>query len=283
MARCSSASTAATSAAATRIGSKSSPARAWSRSVAMAAYRIRPDAVSLSSNGGRPTACAARRYASSAGNAAHDIECLVDDVAAELEDDFTSASLRKLAAALGEFATYIANNARHIVNYGERFRAGEWISTGFVESAINQIVDKRFDKRQSMRWTPRGAHLLLGPEHASSTTTSLKSSVAATPPSGDHRPPTLPPFCDRPPSSTVSRRSSVVWSHRWSSWEGLAAGAAQQGSGQRDCELSSDCRDRVFDMSFGSDRRRLGVWDGWICEMFGAAGGLRGESPLVRG
>src|SRR5260370_16929782 len=48
-----------------------------------------------------------------------------------------------------------------MVNYGERFRGGERFSTGFVESAINQIVDKRFDKRQSMRWTPRGAHLLL--------------------------------------------------------------------------------------------------------------------------
>ena len=70
-------------------------------------------------------------------------------------------SLRKLASALGELATYITNNVGHVVNYGERFRAGERISTGFVESAINQIVDKRFDKRQSMRWTPRGAHLLL--------------------------------------------------------------------------------------------------------------------------
>src|SRR5271166_623340 len=96
-----------------------------------------------------------------APDALDDIECLVDDVTAELEDNPTSSSLRKLAAALGEFATYIANNAGHIVNYGERFRAGERISTGFVESAINQIVDKRFDKRQSMRWTPRGAHLLL--------------------------------------------------------------------------------------------------------------------------
>src|SRR5271157_5893624 len=86
-------------------------------------------------------------------------------------------------------------------------------------------------------------------------------------------------------SSTVSRRSSVGWSlwHRWSSWEGLATRAAQEGSSQRDRELSSDCRDRVFDMPFGSDRRRRGVWDGWIYEMFGAAGGLRGESPLVRG
>jgi hypothetical protein len=56
---------------------------------------------------------------------------------------------------------HVANNTGNIVNYGERFRAGERISTGFVESAINQIVDKRMDKRQSMRWTPRGAHLLL--------------------------------------------------------------------------------------------------------------------------
>src|SRR5271165_3089331 len=89
----------------------------------------------------------------------------------------------------------------------------------------------------------------------------------------------------QPTNSTVSRRSSVGWSlwHRWSSWEGLATRAAQEGSSQRDRELSSDCRDRVFEMPFGSDRRRRGVWDGWICEMFGAAGGLRGESPLVRG
>jgi len=96
-----------------------------------------------------------------APEAIDDIECLADDVAGALEENPTSASLRKLATTLGEFATYIANNIGHIVNYGERFRAGERISTGFVESAVNQIVDKRFDKRPSMRWTPRGAHLLL--------------------------------------------------------------------------------------------------------------------------
>ena len=48
-----------------------------------------------------------------------------------------------------------------MVNFGERFGAGERISTGFVESAVNQIIDKRFNQRQSMRWTPKGAHLLL--------------------------------------------------------------------------------------------------------------------------
>jgi hypothetical protein len=30
-----------------------------------------------------------------------------------------------------------------------------------VESAVNQVISKRMVKRQQMRWTPRGAHLLL--------------------------------------------------------------------------------------------------------------------------
>jgi hypothetical protein len=46
-------------------------------------------------------------------------------------------------------------------NYGERYRAGERISTGFVESTVNQVISKRFCKKQQMAWTPRGAHLLL--------------------------------------------------------------------------------------------------------------------------
>jgi hypothetical protein len=69
--------------------------------------------------------------------------------------------LKKLARALEEFGTYIDNNASGIVNYGERQRCGERISTGFVESTINQLVAKRLVKKQQMRWTPRGAHLLL--------------------------------------------------------------------------------------------------------------------------
>ncbi len=69
--------------------------------------------------------------------------------------------LKKLERALEEFETYIDNNASGIVNYGERHRCGERISTGFVESTINQLVARRFVKKQQMRWTPRGAHLLL--------------------------------------------------------------------------------------------------------------------------
>jgi hypothetical protein len=30
-----------------------------------------------------------------------------------------------------------------------------------VESTVNQVISKRFCKKQQMAWTPRGAHLLL--------------------------------------------------------------------------------------------------------------------------
>jgi hypothetical protein len=68
---------------------------------------------------------------------------------------------RKLLKAVEEFHTYIANNQGFIPNDGERYRAGERISTGFVESTVNQVISKRFCKKQQMAWTPRGAHLLL--------------------------------------------------------------------------------------------------------------------------
>lgn len=67
----------------------------------------------------------------------------------------------KFARAAREFAVYIAGNAGSIINYGERFRAGERISSAFVEATVNAVISKRFAKRQQMQWTPRGAHLLL--------------------------------------------------------------------------------------------------------------------------
>jgi hypothetical protein len=68
---------------------------------------------------------------------------------------------RKLLKAVEEFHTYIHNNAGFIPNYGERYHRGERISTGFVESTVNQVISKRMVKKQQMQWTPHGAHLLL--------------------------------------------------------------------------------------------------------------------------
>jgi hypothetical protein len=70
-------------------------------------------------------------------------------------------NLGRFRRAAHEFAVYIAANAGSVVNYGERFRTGERISTAFVESTVNTVLGKRFAKRQQMQWTRRGAHLLL--------------------------------------------------------------------------------------------------------------------------
>jgi hypothetical protein len=81
----------------------------------------------------------------------------LDATGAETAD----ATIRKLLKAVEEFQTYIEKNAGFIPNYGERWRYGERISTAFVESTVNQVISKRMVKKQQMRWSPRGVHLLL--------------------------------------------------------------------------------------------------------------------------
>ena len=69
--------------------------------------------------------------------------------------------LGRFARAAHEFAVYITSNADSLINYGERYRAGERISSCLAESTVNAVISKRFAKRQQMQWTKRGAHLLL--------------------------------------------------------------------------------------------------------------------------
>jgi len=71
------------------------------------------------------------------------------------------STARKLLKTVEEFHTSITNNAGFIPNYGERYRQGERISTGFVESTVNQVVRKHMVKKQQMQWSKPGAHLLL--------------------------------------------------------------------------------------------------------------------------
>jgi hypothetical protein len=89
---------------------------------------------------------------------------VVQSVAMGLEVAGTTSgdgTARKLLKAVEEFHTYISNSAGFIPNYGERYHHDERISTGFVESTVNQVVSKRMVKKQQMPWTKRGAHLLL--------------------------------------------------------------------------------------------------------------------------
>jgi hypothetical protein len=84
----------------------------------------------------------------------------------ELKDDLVwveevSLSIQKLQQAVHEFHVYITTNQSFLVNYGDRYRNGETISSAFVESTVNEIISKRFAKKQQMRWTKEGAQQLL--------------------------------------------------------------------------------------------------------------------------
>ena len=61
-------------------------------------------------------------------------------------------SWNKLARVLSDTIRYLELNADSMPDYGKRYRAGQRISTGFVESAVSEIVAKRMVKKQQMRW-----------------------------------------------------------------------------------------------------------------------------------
>ena len=55
---------------------------------------------------------------------------------------------------------YIEGNKTSLVAYTKRQKENKPIPTAMAESAVNLIINARMYKRQQMRWTPRGAHLL---------------------------------------------------------------------------------------------------------------------------
>lgn len=81
-----------------------------------------------------------------------------------IEDDLNCVDNQKalkLYNTVIEFYGYISNNKSFIPNYQDRYHYGECISSSFVESTVNEVVSKRMKKKQQMRWTQKGAHLLL--------------------------------------------------------------------------------------------------------------------------
>lgn len=71
------------------------------------------------------------------------------------------ANLKGFKKHAEEFCVYIRNNEHLITNYGERYRNGEIFTSSFVESTINEVVARRFCKKQQMQWSKKGAHCML--------------------------------------------------------------------------------------------------------------------------
>jgi hypothetical protein len=62
------------------------------------------------------------------------------------------AGIDRLQRHVSELLGYLERNQDMLVHYAARRRRGEPISTAFVESAVNEIVAKRMNKKQQMRW-----------------------------------------------------------------------------------------------------------------------------------
>ena len=61
------------------------------------------------------------------------------------------AGIGRLQQRASELLGYLEHNGDALVHYAAR-RRREPISTAFVESAVNEIVAKRMNKKQQMRW-----------------------------------------------------------------------------------------------------------------------------------
>ena len=68
---------------------------------------------------------------------------------------------RKLKRALRAVDRYLRSQSAWLVNYAERWRAGLRAGTSPTQGTANFLVNRRMAKSQQMRWSRRGADLLL--------------------------------------------------------------------------------------------------------------------------
>ena len=73
----------------------------------------------------------------------------------------SSAPSRRLWHALHNIDEYLRSQSTWLVNYARRYRAGLRIGTSITEGTANVLVNRRMNKSQQMRWSRRGADLLL--------------------------------------------------------------------------------------------------------------------------
>ena len=71
------------------------------------------------------------------------------------------APARKLWTALHALDGYLTGQSDWTVNYAQRHRAGLRVGTAITEGTANFLVNRRLNKSQQMRWSRRGADLLL--------------------------------------------------------------------------------------------------------------------------
>jgi hypothetical protein len=71
------------------------------------------------------------------------------------------ATASKVVKLLHGLETYVAGQAERIIDYAAARLDGEPISTAPTESTVQWLLHRRMGANQQMRWSPRGAHMML--------------------------------------------------------------------------------------------------------------------------
>jgi hypothetical protein len=72
-----------------------------------------------------------------------------------------AAAARKVARLLRDLETYVSGRSEIIIDYATARRCEKPISTAITESTVQWLLHRRMNAQQQMRWSPRGAHLML--------------------------------------------------------------------------------------------------------------------------
>jgi hypothetical protein len=69
--------------------------------------------------------------------------------------------VRRFRQHIIDLRDYLRSNRSGLKNYALERRKGRRISSALAESVMSHLVNQRMGKRQRMRWSCEGAHLLL--------------------------------------------------------------------------------------------------------------------------
>jgi hypothetical protein len=75
--------------------------------------------------------------------------------------ELAAVAARKVARLLRDLETYICGQSDIIIDYATARQEDEPISTAVTESTVQWLLHRRMNAQQHMRWSPRGAHLML--------------------------------------------------------------------------------------------------------------------------
>ena len=67
----------------------------------------------------------------------------------------------RIIKILSDLQTYVTGHAGSIINYAAARQSAKPISTATTESTVQRLIHRRMTAKQQMRWSPRGAHLML--------------------------------------------------------------------------------------------------------------------------